>query len=350
MGNRANHFVCYAYELPVKPAKRTKDKGKEKAVSISESNTTATNAISTTTSNQSPSSDGDDEPTIVSYVQSIIKANIMTDFSTYDPMSAFQLIRSQPEDAVDEAFFSLSNAKVIAHKKHNRIAPGRNYELTDKFHLSLRTPMDEKLLAQGLKFDLGLRDLLSNKDAVELSPFVNDGSVACVMDLVANRRVILKKGNFKASPWGLVDGYETRSMQKHLVDFQLFLTPSDIFNEHPAFSTPLPPIPTGNLQVISPDTPTEISSTHPLEPIRIWIDMNHKIIKGMWLRVTTSVLSMVNLRPGITVREIGKILAPGLEEREVKDVVEWLKKRGAVRGEKMGTWPVEGFYRALEGM
>jgi transcription factor C subunit 3 len=155
MGNRANHFVCYAYELPLK----TENNAEE---------------------GNSP----------VDYVKSIIKANIMTDAASYNSMEAFALIHAQPEDAVDEAFFELSNNKVIAHRKeHNRVAPGRNYELTDKFHLSLRTPMDEKLFAQALKFDDTLQKMFEQKDALELSPFLNDGSVACIFDLVAHRRV-----------------------------------------------------------------------------------------------------------------------------------------------------------------
>jgi hypothetical protein len=155
MGNRANHFVCYAYECPMKPEKIPGESGG-----------------------------------VVDYVKSIIKSNIITDAATYNPAEAFALIRAQPEDAVDEAFFELSNQKVVAHKKdHNRVAPGRNYELTDKFHLALRTPMDEKLFAQAIKFDRSLQTMFGQKEALELSPFVNDGSMACIFDLVASRRV-----------------------------------------------------------------------------------------------------------------------------------------------------------------
>jgi hypothetical protein len=155
MGNRANHFVCYAYECPLIPKKERREASG-----------------------------------VVDYVKSIIKSNIITDAATYNPAEAFALIRAQPEDAVDEAFFELSNKKVVAHRKeHNRVAPGRNYELTDKFHASLRTPMDEKLFAQALKFDRSLQTKFGQKEALELSPFVNDGSVACIFDLVAARRV-----------------------------------------------------------------------------------------------------------------------------------------------------------------
>lgn len=155
MGNRANHFVCYAYELPHEPEKDP--------------------------------SEGNE---VVEYVKSIIKANVITDVANYNPASAFEMIHAQPEDAVDEAFFDLTNNKVIAHRKeHSRVAPGRNYELTDKFHASLRTPIDAKMFAQALRFDRNLREMFKEKETVELSPFMNDGSVACVFDLIAHRRV-----------------------------------------------------------------------------------------------------------------------------------------------------------------
>ena len=155
MGSRANHFVCYPYEVPL---------GAEK--------------------------DPSQKNEVVEYVKSIIKANIITDSANYNPAEAFALIRAQPEEAVDEAFYDLNSSKIVAHRKeHTRVAPGRNYELTDKFHVALRTPMDEKLFAQALKFDRTLRNMFMQKEAVELSPFLNDGSVACIFDLVAHRRV-----------------------------------------------------------------------------------------------------------------------------------------------------------------
>jgi len=327
MGNRANHFVCYAYEVPIG------------------------HAVETTKLNE-----------VVDYVKSIIKANVITDAASYNPAEAFTLIHEQPEDAVDEAFFELNSNKVVAHRKeHSRVAPGRNYELTDKFHSSLRTPMDEKLFAQALKFDRNLHNMFAQQQTVELSPFLNDGSVACIFDLVANRRVCdkphffciglfffpiqvrLEKREYKANAMGLVDGYETRSMPKNMVDFKVFLVPKPSYFERPAVA-PLPPTPEGK------------NPANPIEPIRIWIDMNRNVIKGMWLRVVTSVLSMITGRPGIHPREISNMLSPGLTLKEAMDVIQWLREReaidinGNVLAEGSECWSREGYYRALGGL
>ena len=154
MGSRANSFICHAYQTPLIPDKDP-NAGSE----------------------------------VVEYVKSIIKANVITDASTYNPDQAFAMIRAQPEDAVDEAFFDLTKNKVIAHRKENsRIAPGRNYELTDKFHASLRTPIDQKQFIQAIKYYHGLSKKLSQEEVVEVSPLLNDGAVACIFDLVTSRR------------------------------------------------------------------------------------------------------------------------------------------------------------------
>jgi hypothetical protein len=144
-----------------------------------------------------------------------------------------------------------------------------------------------------------------------------------------------------ADTWGLVEGYETRSMPKRLVDFKIDVRAESSYFSRPEVA-PLPPTPDGK-------------TGNPMEPIRIWIDMNNSIIKGMWLRVAISVLSLITGRPGIQTKEISRMLYPGLTPIEVMDVANWLNKRGAVEpkgdSEKgLGCWAKEGFYRALGGL
>ena len=140
---------------------------------------------------------------------------------------------------------------------------------------------------------------------------------------------------------GLSDGYETRSMSKDLVDFKVDLRPFPSYAEIPEL-TPPPPIPDGK-------------SDNPIEPIRIWVDMNGDVIKGMWLKFVTAVISMVTGRPGIHTRELANMMRPGATLVEVEEAVGWLMKRGAISvkedgGPAEGCWPTEGFYRALEGL
>lgn len=140
---------------------------------------------------------------------------------------------------------------------------------------------------------------------------------------------------------GLTDGYETRSMPKDLVDFKVDLRANPSYASIPKITGP-PPIPDGK-------------SENPIEPIRIWVDMNGDVIKGMWLKFVTAVISMITGRPGINTMELANMLRPGATLIEVEEAVGWLMARGAVMTRdgsqpKDGCWPTEGFFRALEGL
>ena len=140
---------------------------------------------------------------------------------------------------------------------------------------------------------------------------------------------------------GLVDGYETRSMPKDLVSFKLNVRATTSSFE------------CSSVKPLSPYL--EGKSGGPLEPIRIWYDINGKIIRGMWNRAVTAVLAMIIIRPSITCKELGKMIHPGMTVVECVEVVKWLSRCGAVRTgadgqETGGCWPEEGYYRALEGL
>jgi hypothetical protein len=151
----------------------------------------------------------------------------------------------------------------------------------------------------------------------------------------------LEKREYKANIMGLVNGYETRSMPKHMVDFKIDLRAEPSYVDRPTAGA-VPPIPEGK-------------TGNPIEPIRIWIDMNGNVVKGMWLRVATTVLSLITGRPGIHPREIAKMLNPGVTLVEAMDIIKWLHERGVVEFNReldtgTGCWSKEGFYRALGGL
>lgn len=122
------------------------------------------------------------------------QANVITDAPDYDPVRAYKILRSQPEDMVDRAFYRLTSNKVIAHKKDKgRATPGRNYEFTDSFHASLCAHVDEGVAFQAVKHAARLENDLADSKKIELDPFSVDGAVACIFDLLAHRRVFIRK-------------------------------------------------------------------------------------------------------------------------------------------------------------
>ena len=108
-----------------------------------------------------------------------------------NPKRAFEILHSRPERVVDAAFYNLSITKTISHKKGDRLrsTPGPNYEFTDKFHMALKTPMDENLFAQAVAYDRYLGGGFTNYKGIEISSLTNNRSMACILAMVASPRV-----------------------------------------------------------------------------------------------------------------------------------------------------------------
>jgi hypothetical protein len=130
-------------------------------------------------------------------------------------------------------------------------------------------------------------------------------------------------------------------MDKDIVNFKVQIKPGPRY-ESKSRTLPAPPFPRGN-----PESRTE--------PIRLWVDINGKLITGMWLKVTTAVLALITSRPGIHMKEIMRVLWPGLTLVEVEEIVNWLASRGSVKysnegddDTKTGCWPNEGYFLALQ--
>jgi hypothetical protein len=105
-------------------------------------------------------------------------------------LQAFNILHAHTEENVDDAFYQLTSNKTIAHKKEKgRVAPGRNYEFTDKFHFALRTYMDENVFAQAIAFEEKFGKAVESNGSVEISALIEDGSVMSIFDMLANRRV-----------------------------------------------------------------------------------------------------------------------------------------------------------------
>lgn len=130
-------------------------------------------------------------------------------------------------------------------------------------------------------------------------------------------------------------------MDKDIVNFKVQIKPG------PGYESKASPLPA--------PSPPRGDPENKAEPIRLWVDLNRKLITGMWLKVTTAVLSLITSRPGIHKKEIMRVLWPGLILVEVEEIVDWLAARGSVKcsgeGEsdtKTACWPTEGYFLALQ--
>ena len=303
----------------------------------------------------------------VECIKGLIKANVLTDASVYDARKAYEILSSFPVSTVDTAFYFLTGNKTLAPKKDaEKLVPGRNYEFTERFHLSLRVPLGGRIWAQAAAFEnLMDQEFTSNRNdqgvgklnavpmagprefsstghirpTMVLSPFMNDGSMMCLLNLVAHQRITLDKSRYVSNINGLVKGYRTRSMERAMIDFPITISPTHLYYTKPLIA--LPPEVVAN----SPDW-TQV-------PVRVWYDIMGNLVQGMWKKVVAAVLGTVTGRPGIGDAEVSRILCPGVTIAEVEMVCDWLAIAGVLlRREVNGvkaSFVKEGFWWGLLG-
>ena len=126
-----------------------------------------------------------------SFLADLLLGQYRQRFSDNNPKRAFEILHSRPERVVHAALYNLSITKTIPHKKRDclRATPGPNYECTDKFHMALKTPMDENLFDQGVAYERHGEGGFTNYKSIEISPRTNDGSMACILTMVASPMV-----------------------------------------------------------------------------------------------------------------------------------------------------------------
>jgi len=303
----------------------------------------------------------EDSETNIECIKSLIKANILTDISVYDARRAFEMLSSYSVESVDTAFYFLTGNKTLAPKKDaEKLVPGRNYEFTERFHLSLRAPVGGRMWEQAMHFEKLMEEEFRSSSGVNnkgkgitgalqtstslgkqlpsmsLSPFMNDGSMMALLNLIANRRITLDKSEYVSSIHGLVPGYRTRSMEKAMIDFPITISPTELYYKPPI--TPLPP-------------PAANSRNWKEEPVRLWYDIMGNLVHGMWRKCCAAVLGTVVTRPGIRDAEMVRVLWPGLTMAEVETVRGWLEKTGVLEKRVIGgvqaMFVKEGFWRGL---
>lgn len=320
----------------------------------------------------------------VECIKSLIKANILTDIGVYDARKAFEMLSSYSVEKVDTAFYFLTGNKTLAPKKDaEKLVPGRNYEFTERFHLSMRVPVGGRMWVQAVQFQTLMDEEFSSTSTsnttwegkgrltehqqqlattsssssspsssssqnnelptMSLSPFMNDGSMMVLLNLVATRRITLDKSRYVADINGLISGYRTRSMEKAMIDFPISIHPTPMYYQNRPTITTLPP-------------PVPNSSDWQREPVKLWYDIMGNLVSGMWRKCVAAVLGTIVTRPGLRDAEIVRVLWPAMTVGEVEVVTRWLENAGMLERRQVygrggeGCWANfvnEGFWWGL---
>jgi hypothetical protein len=247
------------------------------------------------------------------------KANTLTPKDTYDKDFAAQKLAMLGNDMVTAATTSLFESKVLMQRNKGRRIPDRGVEITDTFSAGLRKHLNEKHLTQAAEYKASLDAKLRAGEIVKVDWMANEGEILALTNLQANGRIKLEPQGVPMNRFGLTNGdYQTKKMDKARLRFAMQIIPTDkyIFDE---------------------DLPILDKLTENFEPPRgikgaipMWYDIAENVNPNWWKKTLSVVLSMMALRPGAEVKDLVRLFKPTLEEWEMRLLIEWGLRVGAL--------------------
>lgn len=259
-----------------------------------------------------------------------VRANVVTPEETYRPTHARQSLEHFGEPLITDAVQSLVTDRVIKMGNRGRITPGRNYDITDQFINSLRKrPIESTQLRRAAWFktsvlDPGLRD----NGVAEVDYTAEDGDILALINLYAERKIMLKPREPPRDKYGLTDGsYLTRQIDREKFRFGVDILPvRDSYKFGNPIATAMSNLPPPSLS--PPLTPT-IPTTE--QRIPLWLDIHTTFFKLLWDLVCAAVVGCVATRPGISARGVAGMMRPAVGAWEVGLLLGWMEGVGVVR-------------------
>ncbi|KAN0081736.1 hypothetical protein V8E54_003034 [Elaphomyces granulatus] len=285
-----------------------------------------------------------------------VRANVMAPDETYNPDEARKALERLREPLVSEAVDCLVAERVISMGNRGRITPGRNYDMSGSFVVTLgrKRPLDSGMLKRAAHFKTATLDADFQKTGVsDIKYHAEDGDILAIINLAAEGRITLMPRNPPRDKYGLTDGgYLTRLMDKEKLRFDVEIRPVDgayIYgNPLKAMVSTVPP-PRGDMDLgihsvipfISGPTPAPSPSLqHGVFPGRvpIWYDIHFHFIKTIWDSVVATVVGCVAVRPGISAAAIACMINPTMGAWEVELLLEWLTEVRVLRRTEAGEY------------
>ncbi len=268
------------------------------------------------------------------------RANTLTPAGSYDKDFAARKLASIGNGAVAAATSSLFESKVLMQRNKGRPTPNRGVEITDTFASALRKHLDETHLTQAVAFKTFLDAKFRAGEIPVVEWAAKDGEILAITNLQAHGRIKLEPKGVPMNRFGLTGGgYQTKRMDKANLrfDLQILPTPSYIYDaDLPIFSS------------LSPEfsPPRGIAGAIP-----VWYDIGENLIPNMWKKVLCVVLATIAMRPGALPKELVRIFAPALEEWEMRVLIEWGLRVGALTVLREGCdgWNVAEWWWVIGG-
>lgn len=274
--------------------------------------------------------------------KTFVRANIVTPEDTYDPAKSNTILERFGEKRIQSAVESLMKDRVIGQNNRGRVAPGRNFDITDHLlqQLNRRRMIECGILKQAAAFKISTLDLkMWDEGVAEVQYNAEDGHILAMINLFTNGHVELFPRGAPRDKFGLVDdGYLTRQMDKTKLRFAVDVKPTASY----VYGNPIE-------ERVTSTKPPALSPLEPGNPqkIPLWMDLNGHLVQPLWEMGLASVIGCLVLREGLSAKGISSMIKPAMAPWEIEMMLGWLTDIGVVQGEDVGSekrWKVQEWW------
>lgn len=275
--------------------------------------------------------------------KSWIRANVVTPEQNYDADQARRLLGQFGEPLVNSAVQSLLVDRVIGSRNRGRVAPGRNFDITEHLlqQINRKRTIECTILRRAAYFKATVLDPKLQDDGIcEVNYAADDGDILALTNLAATGRISLHPRDPPQDKFGLTDGgYITRKMDRARVRFAIDVRPLPGY----VYGNPTQER-SGSLAPPGPRPSTE-AGLPPKMPL--WIGINGQVVPQIWDMLVASVVGCVAMRHGLSAAIICRMIRPALTTWEAELLLGWLAEVDVVSrdgsGEDAG-WKVKEWW------
>lgn len=251
--------------------------------------------------------------------KSFVRANIVTPEDAHDTAKSKTILERFGDKRIESAVESLVKDRVIGLGNRGRVAPGRNYDITDHLlqQLNRRRLIECGILRNAAQFKVSTLDpKMKNEATAEVQYNAEDGHILATINLFADGHVQLFPRGAPRDKFGLVDdGYLTRQMDKTKLRFAIDVHPTKSYvYGNPVTERAASTIPP-SLSPPEDDVPQKIP---------LWMDLNGHLVEPLWEMSIASVLGCMALREGLSAKGISSMIKPAMAPWEIETLIGWL--------------------------
>ena len=257
-----------------------------------------------------------------------IKANVSVPESSYSSQAARAKLLPLGEENIQKAVKELLSARVLAQENKGRLMPGRTYDISTAFLHRFKSNLELISFRQAASYKENLDSKFDGEESVYLDDAVKEGEVIAMINMISHGRIRPVQHDVPMNKWGLcpLGSYETRKIDKTQFRFKVELTPTDAYVQ----GNPLLPYPEAPRCKLLEDDKGQDITKFPL-----WYDINGDVVEVLWALVRASVMAILAVEPGYTIKGLQDSFKNALEPFELQLVLQWIVDAGA--GEWVGT-------------